>query len=68
MLIPQLHAELTSAAGRARPMRRASIWTARAVLAALATLLIVAPTAQAVSHDAGAPPAHVASQVTAALS
>ncbi len=47
MLVPQLHDELTSAAARPRLVRRVSSRTARAVLAALLTLLIAAPAAQA---------------------
>jgi hypothetical protein len=47
MLLPQLHDELASAARRPRPLRRRSNRTARAVAAALLTLLVAAPTAQA---------------------
>jgi hypothetical protein len=47
MLLAQLHDELTSAARRPRPMRRRWGRTVRAFAAALVTLLVAAPTAQA---------------------
>jgi hypothetical protein len=47
MLLAQLHDELTRAAAGPRPMRRRWGRTVRAFAAALVTLLIAAPTAQA---------------------
>jgi hypothetical protein len=47
MLLAQLHDELASAARRPRPSRRRWGRTVRAFAAALVTLLIAAPTAQA---------------------
>jgi hypothetical protein len=47
MLLPQLHDELAAAARRPHSVRRFSSRAARAFVAALLTLLVAAPAAQA---------------------